>query len=85
MEHPQKLEEYTGSISDITKRANARPEVQVKRSLGVQASWAQRRMESKDHWTCKPRGPMSAETKERLAASMRVSWERRKANVAAVA
>jgi hypothetical protein len=78
MEHPQKLAEYTGSISEITKRANARPEVQTARSLGVQRSWAQRRMESKDHWTCKPRAPKSIEHRERLAVSMKASWERRK-------
>jgi hypothetical protein len=51
MEHPQKLAEYTGSIADITRRANARPEVQAKRSAGVKASWEQRRIEGKDSWT----------------------------------
>jgi hypothetical protein len=51
MQNPHKLEEYKGSMSDITKRANARPEVQAKRSAGVKASWDVRRTEGKDHWT----------------------------------
>jgi len=69
--------------SEATKRANARPEVQAKRSAGVEASWERRRATGKATWRWKRKRVVTPEFREQMRVAMLASWERRKAKVAA--
>lgn len=79
LSHPHDLEENRGSISAITKRANARPEVQAARSAGVKASWVTRRTTGKATWRWKHKRVVTPEYREAMRAVMLASWARRKA------
>jgi AraC-like DNA-binding protein len=82
LKHPHDLEESKGSISYITKRANARPEVQAARSAGVKASWVTRRTTGKATWRWKHKRVVTQEYREAMRAVMLASWARRKRKVA---
>jgi hypothetical protein len=82
LKHPHDLEESKGSISYITKRANARPEVRAARSAGVKASWVTRRTTGKATWRWKHKRVVTPEYREAMRAVMLASWKRRKQKVA---